>query len=152
MIIISRNVKGLGSWKKRAFIMNFLKSSNPSIVIPQETKSSSIERRSIKSLWSSLFIGWSSIDVIGTSGDILIMLNELFLILLKLSKVITLSPLTSLWRTASLYGLQVYMALMHLQKGVIFGRIYLIYPPFVGLIGFWVGTSTSPNGLGRNPI
>lgn len=77
MIILSWNVRGLESPKKRALIKGFLASTNPSIVILRETKTSTVDRRFIKSLWSSRFIGWAVLEANGASGGIIIMCNEL---------------------------------------------------------------------------
>lgn len=77
MIVLSWNVRGLGSPKKIAEIKNYLKDINPSIIIIQESKAKEIDRAFIKSIWSSRYVGWVHKDAIGASGGIIIMWNEL---------------------------------------------------------------------------
>lgn len=76
MMIISWNVQGLGSWKKKAIVKDFLSSQNPAIVILQETKLSAIDRKTVKSIWSCRNIAWAAIDVYGASGGIAILWSE----------------------------------------------------------------------------
>ncbi|KAE8648339.1 hypothetical protein Csa_023126 [Cucumis sativus] len=69
MKIISSNVHGLNSWKKRALVKRSLQQQNPSIVLLQETKLDDTDSNIIKSIWSSPLIGWTTLDMIDTLGD-----------------------------------------------------------------------------------
>ncbi|GMP67950.1 hypothetical protein CsSME_00027743 [Camellia sinensis var. sinensis] len=51
MEIVSWNVRGLGSRKKRGIIRDFLRKHQPDIVIFQETKVEVCDRTFIKSIW-----------------------------------------------------------------------------------------------------
>ena len=51
MKIISWNVRWLGSWKKRT-VKDFLKTVNPEIVMLQETKKETCDRRFVGSVWN----------------------------------------------------------------------------------------------------
>ena len=73
MKIISSNVHGLNSWKKRALVKRSLQQQNPSIVLLQETKLDDTDSNIIKSIWSSPLIGWTTLDMIDTLGGLLIL-------------------------------------------------------------------------------
>lgn len=49
---------------------------SPTTMILQETKSSFIDKRFIKLLWNSKNVGWSSLNVVGSLGGILILWND----------------------------------------------------------------------------
>ncbi|XP_022145142.1 uncharacterized protein LOC111014657 [Momordica charantia] len=77
MNILAWNVRGLGSASKRATIKDTITSLCPDIVILSETKSSSINNKFIKSLWSSISIAWASLDASGASGGIILLWDQL---------------------------------------------------------------------------
>lgn len=70
MKILSWNVRGLGTYRKRAVIKEFLKVYQPDIVMLQETKSDLCDRSSIKSIWGSHFCKWDILPSCGRSGGI----------------------------------------------------------------------------------
>lgn len=76
MKIVSWNVRGIGARLKRAVVKDLLCRANPDIVILQETKLDSIDRRLVKSIWSSKRIGWMALDAQGSAGGILLMWRE----------------------------------------------------------------------------
>ncbi|GMP84597.1 hypothetical protein CsSME_00038064 [Camellia sinensis var. sinensis] len=58
MKIISWNVRGLGSQKKRSVIKDFLRSHQPDIVVLQESKVQVCDRRFMQSLWGVRHRRW----------------------------------------------------------------------------------------------
>lgn len=59
MIIVSWNVRGLRSRRKRGVIKKNIKKLNPDIVILQETTREIVEERVVSSLWKARFrVGW----------------------------------------------------------------------------------------------
>ena len=76
MLIISWNVRGINARPKRALVKELLAKFNPDVVILQETKVSSVDRQLVKSVWSSRFVGWASLEAYGSSGGILILWKE----------------------------------------------------------------------------
>ena len=76
MLIISWNVRGLNAHPKRAVVKEFRVKFNPDVVILQETKLSIVDRQLVKSVWSSRFVGWASLEACGSSGGILILWKE----------------------------------------------------------------------------
>lgn len=76
MKIVSWNVRGLGSKKKRCVIKDLLVKIYPDVVIFQETKLEPVDRNVLKSLWEARNKGWSSLQSCGRSGGILIMWDE----------------------------------------------------------------------------
>lgn len=69
MLVLSWNVRGLRSWKKRATVKRLITKISSSIVTLEETKSSKLDQLVIKSIWSLRDIEWESLDAIRSSGD-----------------------------------------------------------------------------------
>ncbi|KAH7864902.1 hypothetical protein Vadar_031844 [Vaccinium darrowii] len=79
MKIISWNIRGLGSSVKKRFLSKLIKEREPDIVMIQETKLETIERKTAQKLWGSTEVGFTESGAIGASGGILILWNkELF--------------------------------------------------------------------------
>lgn len=78
MLVLSWNIRGMGAHLKRILIKEQLVKFCLDIVILQETKVSKMNRRIVKSIWSSKHIGWVALDAVGTVGarGILIMWRE----------------------------------------------------------------------------
>lgn len=73
MKLLSWNVRGLGSWKKRAITKQSSR-INPNVVIIQETKLATMNLFIIiKSLWSAHGINCATLDANGSAGGILIL-------------------------------------------------------------------------------
>lgn len=72
MIVVSWNVRGLGSGKKRGVIRESLRKINLDIVIIQETKKEILEERTVGSVWKARFRNWVSLPFTGRSGGILL--------------------------------------------------------------------------------
>ncbi|KAK9930653.1 hypothetical protein M0R45_027684 [Rubus argutus] len=75
MRIVTWNVRGLGSKRKRSMIRNLVVSSGADIIILQETKMAKIERRLVSSIWGVRFKEWVSIPAIGRSGGLVVIWN-----------------------------------------------------------------------------
>ncbi|KAK9934053.1 hypothetical protein M0R45_021214 [Rubus argutus] len=75
MRILSWNVRGLGSKKKRSVIKTLLTGSGADVVILQETKKTEIERRLIQSIWGGRYNDWVSIPAWGRSGGVVVIWN-----------------------------------------------------------------------------
>lgn len=76
MKILSWNVRGLGARSKRALIKDLICSVNHDIAILQESWLNQIDRRIVKSIWSSRHIAWLALNAINSAGGILIMWKE----------------------------------------------------------------------------
>ncbi|KAJ9682600.1 hypothetical protein PVL29_018507 [Vitis rotundifolia] len=72
MKIISWNIRGLGSRKKRRVVKDFLRLQNPDVVMFQETKREVCDRRFVGSVWSVRNKEWAVLPASGASGGILI--------------------------------------------------------------------------------
>ncbi|ONH99726.1 hypothetical protein PRUPE_6G046000 [Prunus persica] len=72
MKIISWNIRGLGSRRKRLVLKEQLVWLRPEIVILQETKKQAIDRRLVASVWGSRFRDWVCVPSTGRSGGIVI--------------------------------------------------------------------------------
>ena len=72
MKIISWNMRGLGSRKKRRVVKDFLRLQNPDVVMLQETKREVCDRRFVGSVWSVRNKEWVALLACGASGGILI--------------------------------------------------------------------------------
>ncbi|XP_062109433.1 uncharacterized protein LOC133820653 [Humulus lupulus] len=72
MKILSWNVRGCGSKEKRKAIKELICKVNQDIIILQEIKKASIDRRFIGSIWRSRFKGWILQEAIGRSGGTLV--------------------------------------------------------------------------------
>ncbi|XP_021820446.1 uncharacterized protein LOC110762145 [Prunus avium] len=78
MKIISWNIRGLGSKRKRLVLKEQLTRLRPDIVILQETKKQEIDRRLVASVWCSRFRDWVFVPSTGRSGGIVIIWNTQF--------------------------------------------------------------------------
>ncbi|CAL9004761.1 unnamed protein product [Prunus brigantina] len=76
MKIISWNVRGLGSKRKRVVVKDQLLRLNPDIVILQETKKEVFDRRLAAGIWGSRFKEWVYAPSRGRSGGIVVMWNS----------------------------------------------------------------------------
>ena len=73
MKIITWNVRGSGSCRKRRSIKEVICREDLDIVVLQEVKEESVDRRFVASVWKSRFKEWLLLPLIGRSGCILIM-------------------------------------------------------------------------------
>ncbi|XP_062097049.1 uncharacterized protein LOC133803120 [Humulus lupulus] len=72
MKILSWNVRGCGTKGKRRAIKELICKVNPDVIILQEVKKASVDRRFIGSTWRSRFKGWILQEAIGRSGGTLV--------------------------------------------------------------------------------
>ena len=72
MKIISWNIRGLGSRKKRRVVKDFLRFQNLDVVMFQETKREVCDRRFVGSVWLVRNKEWAALPACGASGGILI--------------------------------------------------------------------------------
>ncbi|KAJ9691713.1 hypothetical protein PVL29_013791 [Vitis rotundifolia] len=72
MKIISWNIQGLGSRKKRRVVKDFLHHENSDVVMFQETKREVCDMRFISSVWTTRNKDWTSLSACGALGGILI--------------------------------------------------------------------------------
>ncbi|KAJ9678261.1 hypothetical protein PVL29_022996 [Vitis rotundifolia] len=72
MKIISWNIRGLGSRKKRRVVKDFLRLQNSDVVMFQETKREECDRRFVGSVWSVRNKEWAALPACRASGGILI--------------------------------------------------------------------------------
>ena len=72
MKIISCNIRGSGSRKKRRTVKEFLKTVKPDIVMLQETKKETCDRRFVGSVWNGRDVEWAVLPACGSSGSIVI--------------------------------------------------------------------------------
>ena len=73
MKIVSWNVRGVGSLRKRGVIKEYLNRINPDIVVLQETKKEEMDERWVGSLWKARFRNWVALPSIGRAGGIIIL-------------------------------------------------------------------------------
>lgn len=73
MKIISYNVRGLGGFEKRAEVRCLVNDKRPFVVCLQESKFSTVDSFSIKSLWGGDSCGFSYQASIGASGGLISM-------------------------------------------------------------------------------
>ncbi|RVW70784.1 hypothetical protein CK203_058030 [Vitis vinifera] len=71
--ILSWNTRGLGSKKKRRTVRRFLSTQNPDIVMLQETKRETWDRRFVSSVWKGKRLEWAALPACGASGGIVIL-------------------------------------------------------------------------------
>ncbi|RVW96808.1 Transposon TX1 uncharacterized 149 kDa protein [Vitis vinifera] len=71
--ILSWNTRGLGSKKKRRIVRRFLSTQNPNIVMLQETKRETWDRRFVSSVWTGRRVEWVALPACGASGGIVIL-------------------------------------------------------------------------------
>ncbi|RVW46854.1 Transposon TX1 uncharacterized 149 kDa protein [Vitis vinifera] len=99
MKILSWNTRGLGSKKKRRIVRRFLSTQNPDIVMLQETKRETWDRRFVSSVWKGKRVEWAALPACGASGGIVILWDSMY------------GPINPLWRKdfwlelQDLYGL-----------------------------------------------
>ena len=72
MKIISWNIRGLGSRKKKRVVKDFLRFQNPDVVMFQETKREVCDRKFVESFWLVRNKEWAALPACGASGGILI--------------------------------------------------------------------------------
>nr|ABD32574.2 Endonuclease/exonuclease/phosphatase [Medicago truncatula] len=77
MKILSYNVRGLGSFEKRAEVRNFIREKNPFVVCLQESKLSMVDDYIINSIWGNVGCEYSYQASIGASGGLLTVWNPL---------------------------------------------------------------------------
>ncbi|KAK9938261.1 hypothetical protein M0R45_015011 [Rubus argutus] len=75
MRIVTWNVRGLGSRRKRSMVKSLLVGCGADIIILQETKKPEIDARLVSSIWGARFKDWVSIPAVGSSGGIVIIWN-----------------------------------------------------------------------------
>ncbi|XP_058111123.1 uncharacterized protein LOC131254135 [Magnolia sinica] len=76
MKIISWNVRGVGSKHKRSLIKSSISRKNPDVVCLQETKVSVFKDHLLTSLWKERAANYLTLDVVGSSGGILMAWNS----------------------------------------------------------------------------
>ena len=74
--LLSWNVRGLNNPRKRKVCKNLLKDWKCDIVCLQETKVSSTDIVFVRSLWGSPFIDWAILDVVQSSGGVLLIWDK----------------------------------------------------------------------------
>ena len=74
--LLSWNVRGLNNSQKREVCKNLLKEWKCDIVFFQETKVSSVDVAFVWSLWGSPFIDWAILDIVQTSGEVLLIWDK----------------------------------------------------------------------------
>ncbi|RVW97042.1 hypothetical protein CK203_032334 [Vitis vinifera] len=67
---LSWNTRGLGSKKKRRIVRRFLSTQNPDIVMLQETKRETWDRRFVSSVWKGNRVEWAALPACGASGGL----------------------------------------------------------------------------------
>ena len=72
MKIVSWNVRGIGSVRKRGVIKENLLKMRPDIVLLQETKKEILEEKMVGSLWKARNRSWVALSSVGSSGGIVI--------------------------------------------------------------------------------
>ena len=73
MKILSWNVRGNGSYRKRKSIKEVIGKEDPDIAVLQEVKRENVDRRFVGSVWKSRFKEWILLPSVGRSGGILLM-------------------------------------------------------------------------------
>ncbi|XP_068639427.1 uncharacterized protein [Aristolochia californica] len=96
MIIISWNLRGIGSVRRRASIWDLLPSTKANVAIFQETKSTSLPLGYIRELWPLKELGWISVDVIGSAGGILMVWDS--------NTIEVLDRCWNIWCLVGVYG------------------------------------------------
>ena len=71
--IVSWNVRGLNEVEKRLQVRRLLREWKADIVCLQETKLKMINRRTIRSLWSNIYVDWVYLASLGASGGVVVM-------------------------------------------------------------------------------
>ena len=74
--ILSWNVRGLNSPRKREVVKNLLRDWRCDIIYLQETKINSMDLQTIKSLWGSPYSDWVALDAVNTTGGVLLMWDK----------------------------------------------------------------------------
>lgn len=77
MKILSWNVRGIGSAQKRAITKGVITAVSPNFVFLTKTKLVLVDKKIIKSLWSSISIDWAHTLSTGTFRGIIIMWDSL---------------------------------------------------------------------------
>ncbi|XP_058104713.1 uncharacterized protein LOC131248452 [Magnolia sinica] len=72
MIVLSWNVRGLGSRQKRSLIKGSIRRKQPDVLCLQETKVPKFSKQLLDSLWGDQDADFVSLDASGSSGGILI--------------------------------------------------------------------------------
>ena len=75
--LLSWNVKGLNNPQKREVCKNLLKEWKCDIVCYQETKLASTNSSVVRSLWGSPFLDWVALDVVNTTGGVLLVWDKI---------------------------------------------------------------------------
>ena len=75
--IISWNTRGLGSRKKRRVVKDFLGHENPDVVLLQEIKRESCDRRFMSSVWKARNKEWVVLPTFRASGGMTILWDAL---------------------------------------------------------------------------
>ena len=65
--ILSWNTRGIGSKKKRRTVRRFLSSQNPDVVVLQETKRETWDKRFVSSIWKGRSMEWVALPACGAS-------------------------------------------------------------------------------------
>ena len=73
MKIMTWNVRGSGSYRKRRSIKEVICKEDPDLVVLQEIKKENVDIRFVGSVWRSRFKEWLLLPSIGRSGGILLM-------------------------------------------------------------------------------
>lgn len=73
MKILSWNVRGLGSEKKRMVVKDVICSNKVHVVMIQESKLKVMTDCISKEIWGSRYLKWQAIDSVGSAGGIILM-------------------------------------------------------------------------------
>lgn len=69
-------MRGLGSLSKQTHVKNLSSGANPHIVLLQETRLNVMDRKMVKSIWSSRGTGWIALDAVHLAEEVLVMRKE----------------------------------------------------------------------------
>lgn len=72
-MILSWNVRGLGSSNRRVVVKRVIRQSRASLVLIQETKITSLDDDLVRQTTGSRFFNWLGLNAVGSSGGILLL-------------------------------------------------------------------------------
>jgi hypothetical protein len=74
--ILSWNVRGLNSPRKREVVKKLLRDWRCDIICLQETKINKMDLQTVKSLWGSPYSDWVALDAVNTAGGVLLIWDK----------------------------------------------------------------------------
>ena len=135
MKIVSWNVRGIGSVRKRGVIKENLLKMRLDIVLLQETKKETLEDKVVGSLWKARNRSWVALPSVGRSGGIVMIWDARGVrvrdsLVGRFSVSIEVEEEDGNWWFTGAYGPNDY-------KGMSFWRSYMGYTQSVVQIGVW---------------